>query len=86
MAGQSWNPIGVVGVTAPTVPVRGLSRRRPWAGSVSVRRWFRHGRWTARTPKPSAHGRIADGGRPKSRLEIHNSSSAAQDSDRRIGL
>ena len=63
-------------ITAPAGPVRGLLRPRPWAGpwpsvgrSVPVRGGFRLGSWTARTPKPGTHGRIADGGGPQTRLE-----------------
>ena len=48
--------VGEVGVTAPTGPVRGLFRPRPWP---------------ARPPEPGAHGRIADGGSPESHLEAH---------------
>jgi hypothetical protein len=78
MPGQGKEARRAVGMTAPTGPARGLFRRRPWAGpwpsvgrSVPVRGRFRHGLWTARTPKPSVHGRIADGGGPKSRLGTH---------------
>jgi hypothetical protein len=46
-------------------------RPRPWPfpppsvrWSVAVRGRFRHGRWTARTPEPGAHGRIDDMHRP----------------------
>ncbi len=53
-----------VGATAPTGPARGLFGPRPWAGPCSSVSWsapvrgrFRHGRRTARTPKPGAHGR-----------------------------
>ena len=52
-----------------SVGVRGLVRARPWPVD--------HGRWTARTPEPGAHGRIADGGGPKSRLEAHSRRSSA---------
>ena len=37
-------------------------------------------------PEPGAHGRIADGGGPESRLGTHNRRSVARDSDRRSGL
>jgi hypothetical protein len=77
MAGQGGNPDG-----------SGLQDRshrpRPWpfpppsvGRSVAVRGRFTHGRWTARTPERGAHGRIADGGRPESRLETHNCRSPA---------
>ena len=80
MPGQSYKPGGAVSVTAPAGPVRGLFRARPWASvgrSAPVRGRFRHGLCTARTPEFGAHGRIADGGRPKSRLGAHNGRSAA---------
>src|SRR6185437_3407579 len=54
MAGQGGNPGGAVGITAPTASVRGPFRLRPWAG---------------RPPEPGAHGRRAEGGSPKLRLE-----------------
>jgi len=77
MAGQSGNP-GESGL-------RNRSHRpRPWpfpppsvGWSVLVRGRFTHGRWTARTPEPGAHGRIADGGRPKFRLGSYNRRLAA---------
>jgi hypothetical protein len=58
MAGQRNKAGRTVDVTAPTAPVRGFFRPRPWN-------------------KPGAHGRIADGGAPKSRLGAHNRRSAA---------
>jgi hypothetical protein len=79
MPGQHQEAGRTVSVTAPTGPVRDLFLRRPWAGprpsvgrSAPVRGRFRHGLRTARTPEPGAHGRIADGGGPKSRLGTHN--------------
>jgi hypothetical protein len=49
-----------VGLTAPTGPVRGLFRARPWAGPCPT---------VVRTaPESGAHGRIADDGGPDSRL------------------
>jgi hypothetical protein len=83
MAGQSRN-LGESGL-------RNRSRRaRPWpfpsssvGWSVAVRGpvracpWPVPPRFVDRTdPKPGAHGRIAAGGRPKSRLEAHNRRSA----------
>jgi hypothetical protein len=71
-------------MTAPTGTVRGLFRPRPWTGpwpsvgrSASVRGAGCDGLSTARTPRPGTHGRIADGGGPKSRLEAHNRRSVA---------
>ena len=52
-----------------SVAVRGPVRARPWPACDGLS--------TARTPKPGTHGRIADGGGPKSRLETHNRRSAA---------
>ena len=72
MAGQSGNPGGTVSITAPAGPVRGLFRPRPWAGPRPSVARSGSGPWTARTPEPGTHGRIADGGGPKSRLEAHN--------------
>ena len=67
-----------VGITAPTAPVRGDFRRRPWlVPPPSVAR---------AAPEPGAHGRIADGGGPKTRLGTHNRKLGAYDSNRRIGL
>jgi hypothetical protein len=60
-----------VSVTAPTGPVRGLFRARPWP---------------ARPPEPGAHGRIADGGSPESCLEARTRWSAGGDSGRAYGL
>ena len=62
MSGQIRKAGWTVCVTAPVGPVRGLVRARPW---------------TARTPKPGVHGRIADGGGPQTRLERHMRWSAA---------
>ena len=63
--------MGAVCVTAPTGPVRGLVRARPW---------------TARTPKPGTHGRIADGGGPQTHLERRMRWSAGGDSGGASGL
>ena len=68
MPGQRGNPDG-----------SGLHNRshcpRPWpfpppsmGWSVPVRGPVRLRPWTARTPKPGTHGRIADGGSPQTRL------------------
>jgi hypothetical protein len=47
----------VVGLTAPTGPVRGLVRSRPWVGPCpSVNAWAQ---------KFGVHGHIADGGGPE---------------------
>ena len=47
----------MVGLTAPTGPVRGLVRSRPWAGPCpSVDAWAQ---------KFRVHGHIADGGGPE---------------------
>ena len=67
MAGRGGIRVGAVCIAAPTGPsvaisalVRALVRGRPWAVPPrSVDRSY---------PEPGAHGRIADGGRPKSRL------------------
>ena len=78
MAGQVRNAAGTVSITAPTGPVRGLFRPRPWTGRARL--------WFARTPKPGTHGRIADGDGPQTRLERRMRWSAPWNSDRRIGL
>ena len=58
MAGQSGNPGG-----------SGLHNRscrpRPWPFPPPSVGWSVLRPWTARTPKPGAHGRIADGGGPQ---------------------
>ena len=76
--------MGAVCMTAPTSPVRDLFRPRPWTGpwrsvgrSVPVRGPACDGLPTARTPKSGTHGRIADGGGHKPRLEAHNRRSPA---------
>ena len=72
-------------MTAPTGPVRAFPP--PSVGwSVAVRGRFRLGRWTARTPEPGAHGRIADGGGPQSRLKQRPRWSAGDDSGGASGL
>jgi hypothetical protein len=54
MPRQSQKAGRTVGVTAPTGPVRGLFRARPWPATA---------------PEPGTYGRIADDGSPESRLE-----------------
>ena len=75
MAGQGGNPGGSGLHDRSRRPRPWPFRPRPWAGpwpsvswSVRVRGRFTHGRRTARTPKPGAHGRIADGSGHKSLL------------------
>src|ERR1019366_283898 len=88
---------GAVGINAPTGPLRGLflppPRPRPWpflppsvARSAPVRGPFRLRPWPARPPQSGAHGRIADGGGPDSRLEARTRWSAGGDSGRAYGL
>ena len=68
MAGQSGNP-GGSGLHNRSCRPRPWPFPRPSVGwSAPVRGRFTHGPSTARTPKPGAHGHIADGGGPKSRL------------------
>jgi hypothetical protein len=61
-------PVTKVGITVPTLAVRGRERLRPWV---------------ARPPKRGARGRIADGGGPEPHLGTHTRRSAAYDSGRR---
>jgi hypothetical protein len=78
MAGQGRIRVRAVCVTAPTGPVHGLFHPRPWAGPCPS---------VARTaPKSGAHGRIADGGGPESRLEWRPRWSAGGDSGGASGL
>ena len=71
MAGQSGNP-GGSGLHNRSCRPRPWPFPRPsvgWSAPVRGRfLLFTHGPSTARTPKPGAHGHIADGGGPKSRL------------------
>jgi hypothetical protein len=70
--------VGAVSETAPSGPVRGFFRPRPWPVLASS---------VVRTAQESgAHGRIADGGSPGSHLEAHMRWSAEGDSSRRSVL
>jgi len=92
MAGEGWNSGGsgrhtapADGLdTAPALAVRGFFRPRPWpAPSSSV---DPPAPSVARTaPESGAHGRIADGGRPESRLEARPCWSTARASTRSDG-
>jgi hypothetical protein len=78
MPGQSQKAGWKVGVTAPVGHVRGLFRARPWAGPCPS---------VGRTAlEPGAHGRIADGGGPRTRLERRMRWSVPGDSGRSDGL
>ena len=68
MAGQGGNPGGNGQHNRshrprpwPFPPRPWLVRARPWAGPPRP--------WAHWPPEPGAHGRIADGGGPKTRLE-----------------
>jgi hypothetical protein len=67
-----------VGITAPTAPVRGHFRRRPWPIPPSS--------VACAVPKPGAHGRIADDDGPEARLAARPRWSAAFPSARGDGL
>jgi hypothetical protein len=68
MPDQSQEAGWTVSVTAPIGPVRGLFRRRPWAGPRPSVAGSATVCGPLGPPEPGAHGRIADGGGPKSRL------------------
>ena len=86
MAGQGGNPGGDGQHDRSCRP-------RPWpfpppsvGWSAPVRGPFRLRPWTARTPEPGTHGRIADGGSPQTRLEARTRWSAGGDSGGGSGL